>query len=275
MANNDIQGTITYSNGNAVQGAKVYLFSQNNPNKVKQTTTDANGDYIFKQHPDGSGSAQDWYVAAYHDDGTNEYQAFSEPGVVANISSVPVRAIDFFEGGSPSPKDPWGSWTNVTGSGSLTAQSDTIISGSFTGKQVVDSAFGYQQVQRNTNAAGDFGIKFLKQNFSGKNDDYFHPTLVNTNDRMIHPIEYRYNGNIVNFSNSNQIGTWQTGNVNTLRYNNDFANDEFEVIFNGTSLGTVNFLNSANEYKALSLVHTAQDSGTKQTVFIDNIRTFD
>jgi len=64
MANDDIQGTVTDANGNAVGGAIVALWDQDNPNIVKTTTADSNGNYMFEGHPDGNGTSVNWHVAA-------------------------------------------------------------------------------------------------------------------------------------------------------------------------------------------------------------------
>jgi len=64
MANDDIQGTVTDANGNAVGGAVVALWKQDNPSIVKTTTADSNGNYIFENHPDNDGTSTNWHVAA-------------------------------------------------------------------------------------------------------------------------------------------------------------------------------------------------------------------
>ncbi len=94
MASDDIQGTIVDQGGNAVEGAVVYLFSQDNTNVVAKTTTDANGNYIFNSHPDGDGSSQNWHIVAEYDDGTNYYNTYSKPYVNAQVfSPIPDSGI--------------------------------------------------------------------------------------------------------------------------------------------------------------------------------------
>ncbi len=192
--------------------------------------------------------------------------------------------IDDFEDGSASPDSPWNPWFSREGSGSLSAQSTFVISGSFTGEHESFGDFRLDESERDSLATGDFTFKFLMRDRSGQGaspfgSDYFKPFLRNgtdvTNSSGIHNIEYRYNGNIVDDNTQNQLGTWQTEVVNTVRYNNDFANDQYEVIFNGTSLGTVDFNNSANAYGALSLINSTQLSFSAQSVFIDDIAAFD
>lgn len=62
MANRDIQGTVTDSGGNAISNAVVALFLQDNPNAVRTTQADSNGNFIFQGHPDGDGTLQTWHL---------------------------------------------------------------------------------------------------------------------------------------------------------------------------------------------------------------------
>lgn len=87
MANDDIQGQVTDSSGNPIDGAEVYLFSQDNVNTVLQTTTDVNGNYIFENHPDGDGTSQQWYVTTSHTD-VEQFTAYGKPYVSAQLSSA-------------------------------------------------------------------------------------------------------------------------------------------------------------------------------------------
>jgi hypothetical protein len=88
MASDDIQGKITDVDGNAISGATVYLFSQDNTTEVTSTVTDSNGNYIFGSHPDGDSTTQNWHVVAEYDDGSNYYNTYSKPYVDAQLSSV-------------------------------------------------------------------------------------------------------------------------------------------------------------------------------------------
>lgn len=100
MANDDIRGTITDQNGTPVEGATVYLFSEDSPNIVETATTDANGAYVFTRHGDGDGTTQTWHVAAVYEDATGTlFNTFSKPGVEAALVAIPNDEIDFFEDG--------------------------------------------------------------------------------------------------------------------------------------------------------------------------------
>lgn len=74
MATDDIQGQVTDSSGNAVGGAIVALWSQDNPNNVVTTQADSSGNYIFDSHPDGNKTTQNWHLAAYDpNDGSRQF----------------------------------------------------------------------------------------------------------------------------------------------------------------------------------------------------------
>lgn len=74
MANDDIQGTVTDADGNAVGGAIVALWNQDNPNNVVTTTADSNGNYVFNHHSDGDGTSTNWHLTARDpNDGTRQF----------------------------------------------------------------------------------------------------------------------------------------------------------------------------------------------------------
>lgn len=88
MASDDIQGKITDENGDPLSGVKVWLFSQDNPNEVVETTTDSNGDYIFERHPDGDGTSQNWHVTTAVESGSQRFNTFSKPYVSSQIPTT-------------------------------------------------------------------------------------------------------------------------------------------------------------------------------------------
>lgn len=185
--------------------------------------------------------------------------------------------IDYFEEGSASPNAPWNSWFSRTGSGSLTAQSETVISGSSTGEQVSNSDFRLDETERDSATTSDLEFKFFMSSRSGKGGaDYFRVSSRDSTDvrnsKQIHGIEYRYNGEIIDNNTQTKLGTWQTDVANTVKYVNDFPNNQYEVIFNGSSLGTVGFSNSASEQGSFSMINSTEESFTTQSVFVDDIK---
>jgi len=86
MTDQDIQGTVTDSNGDPVQGAQVLLFLSDDSDSVVETTTDSNGDYVFNSHPDGSGAQQEWHVAVSYTEGGGTFNSISKPQVKAKLS---------------------------------------------------------------------------------------------------------------------------------------------------------------------------------------------
>jgi hypothetical protein len=71
-------GTVTF-NGNPVQGATVYAIDKGNNELISTMTTDSNGDYSFTAL-DGTPI----HVSAQWQDGSDLYNAFSQPNVVSN-----------------------------------------------------------------------------------------------------------------------------------------------------------------------------------------------
>jgi hypothetical protein len=113
MANDDIQGTITDSNGNSISNAVVTLFLNNNPNKAITTQADSNGNYIFNNHPDGDGTTKNWHLAAYDPNDTSR-QFKSLHSVSASLAdSIPDSAVSRWtlndtDTGSGKTTDSWG-----------------------------------------------------------------------------------------------------------------------------------------------------------------------
>jgi len=89
MSLTDIQGTVVDSEGSPVSGATVGLFLASPFSDVIYTTTDNNGDYIFTEHPQATGSSQEWVVTCAFDDGTNRFHSLSNPYVTASLSPPP------------------------------------------------------------------------------------------------------------------------------------------------------------------------------------------
>ena len=95
MAQDDIQGTITDPDGNAIEGAIVEVLPAGTDGSVSEptavrTTTDSNGDFLVNYHPSGDGTTQDWVVNAYVYDSTNDAWVPLEnrPGVEADLGTV-------------------------------------------------------------------------------------------------------------------------------------------------------------------------------------------
>jgi len=95
MASTDIQGTVSDSDDNVIAGALVGLFLASPPSDVIYTTTDNNGDYIFTEHPQATGSTQEWVVTCAHDDGAGKFRSVSKPYVTASLSPPPEPRGEF------------------------------------------------------------------------------------------------------------------------------------------------------------------------------------
>jgi len=95
MTDQDIQGTVTDSNGDPVSGAiveltKSYQTNPQNEQVVLRTTTDSNGNYVFNYHPDSDETSQEWHVSAYSHDGSSYLNSFNNPGVTADLRSTAI-----------------------------------------------------------------------------------------------------------------------------------------------------------------------------------------
>lgn len=110
MADDDIQGTVTDADGNAVENAVVALIPNDGSDgdDVLYAKTDANGNYLFDAHPQGDGTTQEWHVAVRYDDGSGNFNALSKPYVSASLpedGAIPDSAVHH--------------WPITTGTGSI------------------------------------------------------------------------------------------------------------------------------------------------------------
>jgi len=91
MASDNIEGTVTDTQGNPLEDATIYVFVEQNtePDGTQftgvKTSTDSNGDFVLKDHPAADGTSQEWHVAGYYQDGTGEFNALSKPSVEASV----------------------------------------------------------------------------------------------------------------------------------------------------------------------------------------------
>lgn len=112
MADGDIQGTVSDSSGNAIEGAVVEVTRAETSGTpvegdVVRTTTDANGKYLIDSFPDSDGTSDQFHVSAYYFDGSNWVPGVNRPGVTAALeSSIPGSVIHHW------PADE-GSGTNI------------------------------------------------------------------------------------------------------------------------------------------------------------------
>lgn len=96
MADTDIRGQLTDADGVAIENATVALIPNyaSDNNRVVYTTTDANGEYVFDEHPQADGTSKEWHVAFRYDDNTGKYNFPSKPYVSAKLDiSIPDSAI--------------------------------------------------------------------------------------------------------------------------------------------------------------------------------------
>jgi len=82
----NVSGTVFDESQTPVEDATVALTLQSGGTSVAYTTTDANGDYEFTNHPDADGTEQLFHVAVY-DDEAPIFNAFSKPFVSTTFLS--------------------------------------------------------------------------------------------------------------------------------------------------------------------------------------------
>jgi len=135
MAQENIEGVATGPNGNPLKDAVIALFltnknaSDGDESTVRYTRTDSNGKYVIKDHRDADGTAQEWHVAGYYQDGTGEFNALSKPSVSASVGPpIPDSGIANWTAQNENDDtsilfDKWGSF-NGTAVGSPTYDPD-------------------------------------------------------------------------------------------------------------------------------------------------------
>lgn len=144
MAQNDIRGTVTDEQGNVIPNARVYLFRMVNPQSVVSTTADGNGEYVFTEHPDGTGNPQQWFVAAeYTDGGGTQYNVLGQPCVQSPVQPpIPDSVISRF---TLDNADTDGTTVvDSIGSNDGTIQNPDLVTTGATGSDIYSSGEAYE-----------------------------------------------------------------------------------------------------------------------------------
>lgn len=87
-----LTGTAVDSEGNPITNAKIAVFlsggAPGTTGQVKWTTTDANGVFTIQKHNDATGEQQAWHIVGEYDDGTRQFNAFSQPSVTSVVDDT-------------------------------------------------------------------------------------------------------------------------------------------------------------------------------------------
>jgi len=199
MTNDDIQGTVTDANGNAVGGAIVALWDQDNPNNVVTTTADSNGNYIFEDHPNGDGTSTNWHVAARDPtDGTRQFPSLHS--VSAQLpNAIPASGISRYNF-EQDLTDAWGG-NNGRGAGGITYTTDNQ-EGSYAvvldGTDDVIDVGGMSDLEGLSELSMLGWIKPKPGALSGDNYGVYFQTSGNFTARF--GIRFGRNGNLLGFS---------------------------------------------------------------------------
>jgi len=190
MANDDIQGTVTDADGNAVGGAIVALWDQDNPNEVVTTTADSNGDYIFKTHPDADGTATNWHLTARDpNDGTRQFPSLHSVSAQITTAIPNDGLVHHYDATkiSGSDGDSIGTWTDLEGGADLTQSTSsdqpTLKTNQINGKQVLrgDGSDDFMDVGF-SDLSQPYEIFMVFELQSGATDGGFHFIFDDDND---------------------------------------------------------------------------------------------
>lgn len=122
-----LTGTAVDSEGNPITNAKIAVFlsggAPGTTGQVKWTTTDANGVFTIQKHKDGTGKQQAWHIVGEYDDGTRQFNAFSQPSVTSVVDVLRPDSVDDYEDGDLTEWTPYGDTLEIS--------STTVESGSY------------------------------------------------------------------------------------------------------------------------------------------------
>jgi hypothetical protein len=204
-------------------------------------------------------------------------QDFTEPDVTVTNTDVEIRNgsiqliaptfwVDDFEDGVDS------NWTGNTGQ--LTAQTTTVLAGSQSGQ--LDSSNSISRVQYPLSTARTGTIKLSVQISdvgTDSTDEVSAPKLYSNGSGLCR-VGFNDGGNdiLVRDSGNNSVanlGSWTTGTTYEVEISPDFANNEFDVILDGTTNGPYQFGTSADSYDEVEVWTDTRADSYSRSVYFD------
>jgi hypothetical protein len=177
------------------------------------------------------------------------------------------RVVDDFESGGISE----GGWYGETSY--FSAQSDTVISGSFSGEMLGQSTTGAESVSIDLDSETTAPAKAtIQATQTGNSNDWQRLVFKNGAGGTLGYLYFDHNGDIRWYAGgSTVIGSWGSGTPQEVRMDWDFSSDQVTIIVNGEALDTVGLSTSASGWQTLTFGVTGGGSDTEVPAYIDDV----
>jgi len=187
---------------------------------------------------------------------------------------IPDNVIENWEDGDTTINaSGWSGWTVNTGSGTLTAQTSTAISGSYSSKFTSSNEYTSFQATRDSETTNNYistiRIEDKTSDTAGGDDD---------DTQVIIADGSAVNLGLVSFTDSTGEVTWE-GNVlrsawsvdtnYQIEFDFDFPNDEVTIYINDVDEGTYALRNSASGWATTGYARETRGSGETTSIYTD------
>lgn len=212
---------------------------------------------------------------------TEEASTFSESDITVTLNSTQINngsvelltplVVDDFEDSDITVKAAsWDGWNLDTGS--LTAQSNTVISGSVSGELSVNNSSALVRAQRDTSDTVDaIKISTIIGSDVGNSNDESTVGILGSGAGAITEVEF-IDGTQNILVNGTNVGNWTAGTTYNIEFTNiDYQNENVDIIINGTNEGTFNFIVSESELQYVFVDTSTTSSASARSVFFDDV----
>jgi len=212
---------------------------------------------------------------------TEEASTFAEPNVTitqtntekvnGSIALKSPEIIDDVEDGDTTTKSTnWDGWNSFNAS--VTAQQNTVISGSHTLECSVSNANGNVSAQNSNGTTKDLDVTIQIGSDTGNSGDKIGIDIQGpSGTNSIGLLSFNDGGGDVDFNGSRVLTSWSANTNYSVSFNFDFATDEVNITINGSDKGTFAFTDSSTNWGLLVINNDTSSSGNTRSVFIDDV----
>ncbi|AGM10904.1 hypothetical protein M193_gp032 [Halorubrum tailed phage 7] len=199
-----------------------------------------------------------------------------------SIYLIPELTVADFEDGRIKPNQlKWG-WT--IGSSYLSAQTGTVLSGTYSGEHQSVGERAVSHLTRDGEIIQDLEFTVQVGSDTANINDFVGIEVFtggSSGDRLLR-IQYDDgDGGIVlthgdgagGVTTTTLVANWNIGATRSYEIDWDFPNDQFDIYLDGSLEGTYNLEIPASSYNQLRIDNETSNSGNTRSVFIDNIYT--
>lgn len=215
---------------------------------------------------------------------TETTESFSETDVKITHNNTTVdsssgsvhlgRAIidDFEENDTSSVKNAdWSGWSTEGGSGVFEAQSNTVISGNYSVKEVASGEFRQESITHDSSTTEDIKFTLRINSDTGNGSDSSGVRFKNSNGNSFGDIKFFDGSSNVEFAGTEIKPSWSVDTNYTVEMVWDFGNNQADVTIDDNTTTGIGFINSASGVAEIWCQNFTNDSGSTRECYFDDI----